>query len=105
MELTYKWISLANRYYYLYLNKRLASIGINASQYLFIIISCREPGLAQDKFTDRVFVDKSNIARGLSQLEKMGFVERIINELDRRSVNVYPTNKAYNIYPHIMENI
>ena len=37
MELAYRWITLANRHYYLYLNRALAQFGLNSSQYLFII--------------------------------------------------------------------
>ena len=39
VELTYKWIALANRHYLMYLNKRLASYGLSGSQYLFILYS------------------------------------------------------------------
>ena len=49
MELAYRWITLANRHYYLYLNRALAQFGLNSSQYLFIIYLCREPGITQDR--------------------------------------------------------
>ena len=48
MELVYKWITLANRHYYMYLNRALAPFGINSSQYLFILNLCRDPGITQD---------------------------------------------------------
>ena len=61
MELTYKWIALANRHYLMYLNKRLASYGLSGSQYLFILNICRQPGLTQDKLPDIIHINKSNV--------------------------------------------
>ena len=63
MELTYKWIALANRHYLMYLNKRLASYGLSGSQYLFILNICRQPGLTQDKLPDIIHINKSNVTR------------------------------------------
>ena len=66
MELTYKWIALANRHYLMYLNKRLASYGLSGSQYLFILNICRQPGLTQDKLPDIIHINKSNVTRALA---------------------------------------
>lgn len=105
MELAYKWITLANRYYYQYLNRALAPCGINSSQHLFIINLCRDPGIRQDKLPERICVNKSTVTRTLAQLEKQGFVLRKINAADKRTTNVYPTERARGVYPEIMKII
>ena len=92
MELTYKWIALANRHYLMYLNKRLASYGLSGSQYLFILNICRQPGLTQDKLPDIIHINKSNVTRALAHLEK-------------RTAAVFPTQKALVVYPHVLEII
>ena len=84
MELTYKWIALANRHYLMYLNKRLASYGLSGSQYLFILNICRQPGLTQDKLPDIIHINKSNVTRALAHLEKHGFIRREVNPQDKR---------------------
>ncbi len=91
LELTCKWITLANRYYYMYLSKALAPYGINTSQYLFIVVLCKEPGITQDKLPERIGINKSNVTRGLAQ--------------DKRTTTVYPTQRARDIYPQIMRLI
>ena len=96
MELTYKWIALANRHYLMYLNKRLASYGLSGSQYLFILNICRQPGLTQDKLPDIIHINKSNVTRALAHLEKRGFIRREA---------VFPTQKALDVYPHVLEII
>ena len=90
MELTYKWIALANRHYLMYLNKRLASYGLSGSQYLFILNICRQPGLTQDKLPDIIHINKSNVTRALAHLEKRGFIRREVNPQDKRTAAVYP---------------
>ena len=85
MELTYKWIALANRHYLMYLNKRLASYGLSGSQYLFILNICRQPGLTQDKLPDIIHINKSNVTRALAHLEKRGFIRREVNPQDKRT--------------------
>ena len=105
MELAYKWITLANRYYYQYLNRALEPCGVNSSQYLFILNICRAPGITQDKLPERICVNKSNVTRALGQLEKKGFILRKPNLADKRTTNVFPTQQAYEAYPKIMEII
>lgn len=105
MDLAYKWITLANRYYYQYLNWALEPCGVNSSQYLFILNICRDPGITQDRLPERICVNKSTVTRTLAQLEKNGFIERKINPADKRTTNVYPTERARQVYPRIMEVI
>ena len=105
LELTCKWITLANRYYYMYLSKALAPYGINTSQYLFIVVLCKEPGITQDKLPERIGINKSNVTRGLAQLEQAGFIRRETNPQDKRTTTVYPTQRARDIYPQIMRLI
>ncbi len=105
VELTYKWIALANRHYLMYLNKRLASYGLSGSQYLFILNICRQPGLTQDKLPDIIHINKSNVTRALAHLEKRGFIRREVNPQDKRTAAVFPTQKALDVYPHVLEII
>ena len=105
MELVYKWITLANRHYYLYLNRALAPFGLNSSQYLFIINLCRDPGITQDKLPDRICVNKSNVARTLAQLEKKGLIRRQVNPGDKRTAAVFPTKRARELYKELFAEL
>lgn len=105
MELTYKWIALAQRQYQLYLNRQLADLGLSGSQYLFLIHVCRRPGLVQDQLPGLVCLNKSNVTRSLAQLERRGYIRREIHPRDRRTALVFPTPAALAAYPRIMEVI
>ena len=60
----------------------------------YILALTSSPGLSQEQIARRQCVDKSSVARALSVLEKMGYVERKRSEQDRRITLVYPTSLA-----------
>ena len=60
----------------------------------YILSLTRNPGMSQEQIARRLCVDKSSVARALSSLEKLGYVERKRHETDRRITLVYPTEKA-----------
>ena len=105
MKLAYRWITLANRSYFLYLNRALAPYGINSSQYQFILNLFQNPGITQDKLPELICINKSNVARTLAQLEKKGLIRRQVNPGDKRTAAVFPTERARELYPQIMEVI
>lgn len=98
-------ISRIARYYHIYLNHAFKPLGINASQYLYIIILCNEKFIRQDKLPDRIGINKSNVARNLAWLEKNGFIYRSGDDKDRRTYKIFPTNKSYKLYNPIMNII
>ncbi len=102
MDELYKWISISDRFSKIYLNKKFSELGINCSQHMFVKHICNNEGIAQDKLVDLVYINKSNVTRALSQLEENGFIEKKINEQDKRTALLYPTEKAKQIYPEIL---
>ena len=103
MELTFKWIAVAGRSYHMFLNRMLAPFGLNASQYLFVIHTCRRPGIAQDELPQLIQINKSNVTRALTQLEQNGLLRREKLPADKRTAAVFPTQKALELYPVLMK--
>ncbi|MCK8489386.1 MarR family transcriptional regulator [Paenibacillus sp. MBLB2552] len=60
--------------------------------YLLTILTT--PGLNQDQLTSLVKFDKATTTRCVKQLEEAGFIERQVDEHDRRSILLYPTDKG-----------
>lgn len=98
-----KWISIAARYGRMYLDREFDQYGINSSQHMLIKKLCKKQGMKQEELYSSVYVNKSNIARALKQLEEGGFVTRRKDEQDKRVIRVYPTEKARELYPKIVE--
>ena len=96
-----KWLSVADRFYKIYLDKQLAPFGINSSQYMFLIKICDSPGILQDSLMGMFYVHPSNIVRTLATLEKKEMLTRLPNDQDRRTWKLYPTDRALSIYQEI----
>lgn len=89
-----KWLSVADRFAKLHLDNQLASLGINSSQYMYLIRICGRPGISQDSLMECFYVHPSNIVRTVAALEAKGYLTREPCEEDRRTWRLYPTEAA-----------
>ena len=96
-----KWLSVTDRFYKIYLDKQLAPFGINCSQHMFLIKICDSPGILQDSLMDMFYVHPSNIVRTIAALEKQGLITRSPNNKDKRTWELYPTDRALSMVEEI----
>lgn len=89
-----KWLSVADRFSKLYLDKLLAPYGINSGQHMFLIKICKNPGILQDSLIDTIYLHPSNIVRTVAALESKGLLTRKPCEKDKRTCRLFPTDKA-----------
>lgn len=85
----------------LFRNQRMEPMGLNARQASSLFAICREPGISQDQLSRRVVLNKSNITRQLATLEENGYVKRVPSSTDKRVMQLYPTEKALELFPQI----
>lgn len=98
-----KLISVSYRKTQMYLNERLKDIGLTSGQTAYIMITCENGKMVQNKFCDILDTSKGTVAKMLAKLEEQGYVIRSENSEDARSIDVYPTEKAKEVYPFIVE--
>ncbi len=96
-----KWLSVADRFYKIYLDRQLAPYGINSSQHMFLIKICDSPGILQDSLMDMFYVHPSNIVRTIAALEKQGMITRSTNHEDKRTWKLYPADRALAVIEEI----
>ncbi len=96
-----KWLSVADRFYKIYLDKQLAPFGVNSSQHMFLIKICDSPGILQDSLMDIFYIHPSNIVRTVAALEKQGMITRSPNDKDKRTWKLYPTDRALAVLEEI----
>ncbi len=68
----------------------------------YVLAICNNPGMSQERLAKHLCINKSNVTRHLSCLEKNGYVERRASETDKRETLVYPTQKMTDIYPDVL---
>ena len=98
-----KWLGETWRCANLYRTAQFEPLGIGSYQDSYILNICRTPGIAQEALSRLIYVHKSNVARQLASLEDKGFITRTPDPQDRRSLLVWPTQKAYDAIPAIRE--
>lgn len=93
-----KWLSISDRYTKMHMDRCLAELGLNSSQYMYIVKVCQYPGITQNQFLGSFYLNPSNITRSLITLENEGFIIRKVSEEDRRTRRLYPTGKSKEAY-------
>ena len=96
-------IGIIERCAILYRNQAFKEIGLNGCSHSYIINVCKNPGITQDMIAKNIHVNKSNVTRNLALLEELGYIYRQASSTDKRSILVYPTDKALEILPKVFE--
>ena len=99
MDSPFKSISILYRKSHIWLNNGCARY------HLVILIVCDFNVLTQDEITKRLSLDKSVIAKTVTKLEETGFLVRTTNARDKRTYDICPTEKAWNVYPFVKEQV
>ncbi len=105
MDSPFKFISILYRKSHIWLNDGCKQYNLTAPQAAVILIVCDFEMLTQEGITKRLNLDKSVIAKTLIKLEEMEFLVRTANKKDRRTFNISPTTKAWDVYPFLKEQM
>ena len=82
---------------------RLSDTGLSGCQVPYLFVLYRRPGISQEELSKALYINKSNVARQLSLLEREGYVRRENLPEDKRVSLVYPTEKAIAIKKRIID--
>lgn len=91
-------IALLARRSQVFLALRFQVFGIGSGQFPLLAELYHEEGLSQEELTERVKIDKANVARGTARLEKAGYVVRTKDKNDGRVNRLFLTARAREIY-------
>ena len=100
-----RWISLIERCSSEYRNLEFKELGLGPTHHLYILYLCKNPGVSQDVITKVLHLNKSNVTRNLQALQDNEFIEKKVDETDKRSHLIFPTDKAFMIQPKILEKM
>lgn len=100
-----KSINQTTRCGILFRDKVFKDIGLKDHQHAYIIHICSQPGITQEKLAFLINVNKSNVARQLSILEKNGLISRQYASDNRKQLCVFPTEKCTALFPIVKEQL
>lgn len=84
-----------------YREKMLEPIGVNPRLGMYLREIGAAPGISQEQLTQRIGINKSNVARQVAALEEEGYIQRRSCGKDKRVLRLYPTEKALSLLPRI----
>ena len=96
-----KWSAVLNLNFSSLLDKKLEPFDINNGQFFYILKICKNPGMTRERVFQEVYRNPSNISRALTGLEEKGYIRRKPSCEDRRTCQLYPTEKALEVYKSI----
>ena len=98
-----KWLSIANRYTRIALDRRLQPYRLNASMYYYILRLHEQPRLTQDKLISLTYLNPSNVTRAVNQLVTLGYVRKRQSKTDKRVYELSLTRRGERLYPEIVK--
>jgi len=94
-------ISIIHRTRMMYLNKRMKSLNVTASQSLYLLGLYKREGQTQEDLATHFFIDKGTVARGVKKLEDNGLICRKTDPENRRRYLLYITPDGKALMPEI----
>ncbi len=98
-----KCISIIYRYSIIHANNKLKPYNITGSQLTFFMTIVNMAGITQEELSNHLKINKSTTAKAIQSLEKNGYVIKKVSKKDRRAYNLYPTQKALELYKKIRD--
>lgn len=96
-------ISITYRCAMRYRERELADTGLAGCQTPYLTALYRRPGLTQEELAKDLNVNKSSVTRQLAVLEEQGYVRRESDPADKRSLLVFPTDKALELRDRLFQ--
>ena len=72
----------------------MKSINLEKGQYQFLTRIKENPGINQKKLSALLFVDKTTTAKAVNKLVDKGYIDKKIDQSDKRNFNLYLTGKG-----------
>lgn len=85
----------------MYREEKLAPYGLTPQHGIYLKEIGDAPGISQEQLAQRIFINKSNVARRVAAMEEEGFIQRRTCGKDKRVLRLYLTEKGEQLLPAI----
>lgn len=94
----FRCFEIISKHSHVYLDNVLEKYGLNHCYRVYIKKIYENPGISRDVLKNYTHVHPSNTTRAIDYLAEHGFIEKKVNELDKRICNLYPLDKLKDVY-------
>ena len=89
-----QYICLFYKDFQSYCEEKLKEYNLTNGLYYYLIYIYKKPGSKLNEISKFMNVDKSHTTRAIQKLISFDYVEKQVNKDDKKSFNVYPTEKC-----------
>jgi DNA-binding MarR family transcriptional regulator len=82
-------------------DRRMRRLGLTRAQWLVLTRLHRRPGASQSELAEMMEVEKASAGRMIDRLEAKGWLERRVQQDDRRIKRIYLTSAAQRVHKRI----
>lgn len=86
-----------------YCEEKLKEYDLTNGLYYYLIFIYKKPGSKLNEISKFMNVDKSHTTRAIQKLISNDYVEKRVNEEDKKSFNVYPTEKGKKVMGEMVD--
>lgn len=86
-------------------NEKFFHTALTSCQYSVILCLIEHGTLIQSKICEQLYIEASTISRTLDNMEKNGWIVRIVDEQDKREKRVEMTDKSRERFPELVQMI
>jgi len=95
--------SILHRQSDVFLSRRLTDLGLNATQFAYLMCLSENPGSSQEQLSSLMRIDKGSVSKSIHQLVEQGYITHTISETDKRQYKLYPSEKTTALLPQFHE--
>lgn len=92
-----QYICLFYKDFQSYCEEKLKEYNLTNGLYYYLIFIYKKPGSKLNEISKFMNVDKSHTTRAIQKLISYGYVEKQVNEDDKKSFKVYPSEKGKDV--------
>lgn len=94
---------ILNRTFLSYITKSLEGHALSYSESVFMVNIGMKEGITQEEISSNLAIDKAAVARSVKSMQKMGYVNTVQSNLDRRAKELYLTDAGKEMYQLILQ--
>lgn len=91
--------SILHRQSDVFLSRKLYDLGLNATQFAYLMCLCENPGISQEQLSSMMRIDKGSVSKSVHQLVELDYITYTISETDKRQYKLYPSEKTTALSP------
>lgn len=95
--------SILHRQSDVFLSRRLSNLGLNATQFAYLMCLSENPGSSQEQLSSLMRIDKGSVSKSVHQLVDLGYITHTISETDKRQYKLYLSEKTTELLPQFQE--